>query len=306
MSREVTGPDALNIGTQSTTESANGLPFADEIDPETYEVDDSPITVRLVRFETDYATGESRVIVTDETLVIPLDSEGLAGEFTFRGENVTFVDTTDPDEPDSLTGRAELAIGQSLRVFSNSSGDYGEALSVYTYDRDQNTGFDSEGSFVIGFETNPDALPSGSTTYVGDFFGFGNTLDLDDNVIVQETAIRGDIGFDVAFGGTGDIEGSLTFNAFEFVEDGEDIELFGDTLLFNTTLSGNGFSAVASVTSECLSGCTSATQIGGAFFGPNAEELIGLAGIDYTNENVDDGVRLVGAGSYIAFEDPEF
>jgi hypothetical protein len=283
VSRVITGPNALNIGTESTTESATGLPFAIDFDPETDEISGN-VAVRLVRFETDYESGVTQIIISDEVLTVPPGTEDFSGTITYKGETITLVDDGDDFEGD-------LSNGQTLFGFVNVEGDFASAFSLYTYVADE-IGFDSEGSFILGFETNPNDLPEdfGITTYTGAFAGYGNIIDSDGAVFVQEEFIDGTVMVDVSFS-DGGVSGELDINT----------ETLGGTtfIMDPTSIVGNGFSTTATTVAGCES-CSSSTQIGGAFFGPGAEELAGLAGIDFTDTQGEEDLRLVGAGAYVA------
>ena len=76
-------------------------------------------------------------------------------------------------------------------------------------------------------------------------------------------------------------------------------------LIDEADIVGNGFSTTASAEEFCNDGlvCSSNTIIGGAFFGPNGEEVSGLVGLDYTEtEDLPDGdsIQVIGAGGYVA------
>lgn len=179
----VTTSDALNIGSASFAGGTpTGLPFA-----VLYTSPDDPdfpteITVRLVRVETDYTTDETSIIVSDEVLSDLFGGTDLAGKLTYNGELVTF-------SPDGL---GPLNNGQTLEIEFSEGGDVQNATiaDVYSYGPGD-TGFDSDGFFIIGFETSPDGLIGQSdetVTYFGVNDGYGNLLYLDGDVI--ETGIE--------------------------------------------------------------------------------------------------------------------
>ncbi len=308
VSRIITGADALNIGTTSTTESANGLPFAiegAEIDPE----GGLPgATVRLVRFISDNQTGETVLQVTEEfaTITTFQDEEGLSGTLTFNGETVVFVE-----------GEGQLDDGTDIFIFVNQGGDWSAVISPYSYayydDEDgmsPSAGLNTEGSFVVGLQTNPNNMPTemGTTTYSGEFSGYGTLLDLEGEggVIANEVGISGGTILNAAFG-DGNIGGSLFFGTEGIEGDLIEENVFAELELTEADILGNGFVTDANTVLECGGiNCTSATQIGGAFFGPNGEEIAGTAGIDFSQENEGGSVRFVGAGGFIATVGEDF
>jgi hypothetical protein len=284
----------LNIGTTSTENSANGLSFAAG---DLFDVEDGfeGATVRLVRFISDNETGETFLQITEETITVTSFDDGdLSGTLTFNGEEITFLD-----------GQATLPDGTRIDIFENTSGDWSATISPYSYVYDDNEGeilapgLNTEGSFAVGFETNPGDMPttSGTTQYRGGFNGYSTLLDLDGNVIENEVQFEGQAIINADFSDSR-ISGSLTFDTF--ADDADDI--FVELELQEADIVGNGFATTANVVNGCVAvSCSSDTEIGGAFFGPNADETSGAAGVDYTETYGDgEGVRLVGAGGFTA------
>lgn len=297
VSRVLTGPDALNIGTTSTTDSGNGLPFGDEaFDP---EGDIPPMTIRLVRFISNNETGETFVQVTEETLtaVDLVDRSSLTGTITFGNETITLTN-----------GEATLSDGRTLFVEEALGGDYSSIANAYAYvdAAPGEPGFNTDGMFALGLQTNPAAMPTtmGTSTYLGDFIGYGTIQDLNGEVLQSEVFVDGVTTINARFADNR-IGGTLAFetNAAEGVA--VPFNVNATLQLDETDIVGNGFGTTANTVVGCASvECSSSTLIGGAFFGPSADEVSGVAGIDYSEGNgAGDGVRLIAAGGFIATPD---
>lgn len=287
------GPDALNIGTKSQSQSASGFPFAG---PENlgslegrYEV-----VGRLVRFVADYDTGERSIVVTDEQLVLNFvdDPEAAFVEsITFNGETYTF----------GVAGEADLPNGQILNMQAVEGASNVGVLNVFSYTLGD--GFDTDGFIVLGLQTNPTNLPiSGSATFDGGILGYGNLFDgngfyLEDRVFFDGTATI-EIDFDdMAVTETAvflQIEDPALYQSLNFSGDGADFV-------------GNGFADSLGF-SSCpdLAQCSGGVLIGGAFFGEVGDQLAGNVAVDYTISvaNPDDSDRFIGSGYFIASEDP--
>ncbi|MDH5557586.1 MAG: transferrin-binding protein-like solute binding protein [Alphaproteobacteria bacterium] len=285
----------LNIGTTDPNNSANGLAFAagGEV---IADAEGQPITVRLAQFETDYATGQTRLLVSTETVTYPAgDLASFGGDnptITYRGETLVFVG-----------GSAILANGQEALLYTALTGTYSEVRDIYVYaagppPTDGSAGFDSEGFFVIGFETDPDTIAARtdvSASYDGRYESYGQVLDLAGDVVSTEVLNAGAISLSVDFS-AGTVSGSMG---------GSIAGLTSYTAtIAETDIIGNGFASTMSI--DCAAGatCSSNSLIGGAFYGPTGEELSGVMVID---ETIDDpiagvGFQYIGAGGFVTNE----
>lgn len=277
---------ALFFGSTDAATAANGLPFANTTSS-IADLENETATVRLVRFVTDQETGDTRIEITSETFTIDDSDEGNFTA-TFGGETITFLDKIGERNGGIVTDLREAA-----------EGDFAKAVSIFS-SAEANmmaTGENTEGFLITGFETDPDAIaalaPTGEVTYLGTLRGAGTLFegeDLENAVIFSGvTTITADFGTGTVSGSTdlvvgldGDLDVTLDFN-------GADI-------------TGNGFSTDLNV-ADCTAGlaCTTDSQLAGVFYGPDANELGGLAAIDVTGTNDSgDTIRYVGGGAIIA------
>ena len=270
-----TGNAGINPGTTSTSRSATGLPFADDVVGEPSV--EGPLTITVARFQTDYSTGQTRIIVSKENLNIT-DVDSLEGTLTLGGSTLNFVYDSFRDETYAIWN------GQAVEPYLSNEETYVSAVAFYTYD-DSKTGFDTEAVTLIGFETNPANLPSGFTTYSASGDGYGNFLEAG-SVTEQEVQFYIDAFLDVDFDSL-QVDGDIYL---ELDTAGE--SRIADLRMVSTDLQGNGFDTTA----VCLNGCSgSSSLVGGAFYGPNAEEIAGLLALD-----ISDGTkRFVGAGAFL-------
>jgi hypothetical protein len=209
---------------------------------------------------------------------------------TYKGETLVFVN-----------GFATLANGQGISQIKTTSGSYSEIHSLYTYSYgglDGTTGIDSEGFYVIGFETDPDTIAARtdvSASYEGAYEGYGQALDLAGDIVKEEVDTSGSMILSVDFS-AGTVSGSM---------DGIISGLTSYTAtIAETDIIGNGFASTLSV--DCAAGvtCSSNSQIGGAFYGPNGEDLSGVMVIDETIVNPDTAVsfQYIGAAGFVTTE----
>ena len=179
------GDPAFFIGAVSAEASANGLEFADG-SQSIADTEEREMQIKLARFVRDPATGEARIVVSDETVTIPITFTEYGDRdivMSFDGQALTFVD-----------GEATLASGQSLWSYMNFKLAHSGTGAVYTYGQ-YNEGvddpFDMEGYFAIGFETDPNEIAalSGLATYSGSYFGYVQTFDLEGSLTASEVAV---------------------------------------------------------------------------------------------------------------------
>jgi hypothetical protein len=290
----IQNPDPVFIpqnffGTTSAAASRNGLVFADGT--QTYEdVAGQTLSVKVARHLTDYSTGETRLVISDET--VTFDPRDFGGA---RYMTITIGDET-------LAFEAELATdsnGRTWRVYRPFNGTYSTVADFWSYSaggRESEPGaLDTEAVFVYGFETSPDVVAalSSNVTYTGDWFGRGAIIDETGALLSSRERGDGTITLYADFAADtlgGNVTGSFTD--------------FGDVdgVIAQTGILGNGFVGDLSLTA-CGSGetCSSASQVSGVFFGPNAEELSGFIGFDVTRIDGDGLLRrLISGAGFVA------
>ncbi len=271
--------NALNFGTTDANASANGLDFADATSTVT-DVNGQTVTVRMVRHVTDAQTGQAVLQITNETISIEdIDEQTLTA--TIGGETIAFVD-----------GAGTRLDGSDINVDEYLAGDFSQINSLFGY---PDEGEQTEGVFAIGFETNPEIIQAlaGQATYTGAIQGFGTEISNNGESFVEEAFFEGDVEI-VADFGTQLISGSTSIvlqnsdTAFDF-----DIA--------ETAITGNGFGTDLTLVS-CSDGftCSSNSDIGGVFFGPNGQELSGIAGLDLSATDGDGNtLDYIGAGGFV-------
>ena len=82
----VAGPGSVSplfIGTPGGGASANGLPFAD--------VEGQTLKVKVARYLTDYETGRTSLVISDETVSFAVDDGGRISDFTITIGGETLV-----------------------------------------------------------------------------------------------------------------------------------------------------------------------------------------------------------------------
>ena len=72
-----------------------------------------------------------------------------------------------------------------------------------------------------------------------------------------------------------------------------------DLVFLAAPITGNGFVGAADATCPSGHSCTSNTSVGGAFFGPNGEEISGVIAFDETIEG-SDGFSFIGTAGFSA------
>ena len=281
------------IGTSSASISANGLPFADGT--QTLEdVEGELLTVRIARFERDPELGTTRLVATNETATLPstfTSFDDFDATITFNGAPLTFVD-----------GVAELPSGQRVWSYMNFGMVHSGTGGLYTYaslDPEATDPIDMEGFFTLGFETAPDVIAARSEqiTYLGSYFGYAQTFDADGELLSPEVRTIGAIRLEAEFAQSrvsGRLEGRL---------DPMGDEVPYELIFLGAPIRGNGFVGAADIT--CPSGhtCRSRTAVGGAFYGPNGEEVSGVIGFDEEIEGPE-GLRFIGAAGFSSTSEP--
>ena len=288
------GPDALNIGTTSQSQSGSGLPFAGGETLDTLEGRYSAVG-RLVRFVADYESGERSIVVTDEQLILNFVDDPDAAfveSLTFNGETYDF----------GPEGEASLPNGQFLNVQAvDSAADVG-ILNLFSYSLDD--GFDTDGFIVLGLQTNPSGLrTTGTSSYAGNLSGFGNLFDGNGNFLEDRVFFDGTATIDINFDDRAVTDTTVflevenppaLYTGLTFTGDGSEIVGNG----FADTLGFEGCPADAT--------CSGGILLGGAFFGETGDQLAGNIAVDYLIEvaDPDDSDRFIGAGYFIALEEP--
>lgn len=282
---------ALFFGSTEGAVARSGLDFADGSQNKA-DLEGQQHTVRVTRTITNTATGEVEKRITDEVITLgAAEADGFVDDFTITldGETLEFVGsiTERADgtsiigfERDDVTGfRTDFVRGINLLATPGFGGRDDETTTAF---------------FVTGFETAPDVVAAlgGTTIYSGGIFGAMNSDERTD-------AFEGSVTLNASFD-DGMIDGSFNLTSFG--------TQFGqgtvDLALAPTAVTGNGFAGDLTVTDCSFDSCTSASSVGGAFFGPNAEEVGGIIDIDITatQGGVDDQVR--GDGVFLGVESP--
>ena len=279
---DVAPQNPLTFGSESTDQGGNGLGFAAHGAVLT-DINGETLSVRMVRHITDPETGEVRLEVTTETISIDdIDADTLTA--TIGGETVAFVD-----------GDGQRLDGSELRVDSFFEGDFSTVRSLFGYPEE---GEQTEAVFVAGFETNPEVIEAltGQVTYSGGITGFGTEATNGGESFVSEASFAGNVELIADFG-TEQISGTTNIT---LDESGHSF----DFDVVDAQIIGNGFGTELALTS-CSEGltCTSNSDIGGVFHGPNGEELAGIAGLDLSTTDTDGNtLDYVGSGGFIANE----
>ncbi len=258
--------------------------------------DGEVIKVRLIRYENIQGELTARLISSDETLTLTENASGdLVGTFTFAGETIELDFLNDIG---SASG--EISTGRFVEFFAAEEGEHVGAFGVYTYEYLESSpvdgGLNTEGNFVIGFRTPDSALDSftGTASYEGDFSGFGHVLLKGSTPEgFNEDSVSGNIVFDVAFGNAPTISGSLTGRGgFDFTGDIAEVPI-------------NNGAFESTVALDCGANiCSGSPEIGGAFYGPDGEEIAGLITIEVDasgpSANGDDGLTFTSAAGFVA------
>jgi len=286
--------NALFFGTpDGSTTAANGQPFATALSA----LDDiegaGVFNVKVVRAQTDWDSGETTFILSDETVTVTELDGGGVFEITLGGETITI------DDGDSVAPNAN---GRSWQAqLNNSLGAVSGTGLLFDFVGAENPAlageFDAGALFVFGHETDPAEIAAlmGPSNYSGDFNGVGQLLDANGSVIGSRVLTSGTVTIGATFGNTASISGTVA----GMIEDGHGNPAFN--MDFTTDLDGNGYASDL----DCLSGCDdNASVIAGAFYGVDALETSGLIGLDITTDVTDpantgqtiEGRYLGGAG----------
>ena len=278
------------IGTAWSDASANGLEFADGAQT-VGDAEGREMQVKLARFVRDPSTGTTLIVISDETVTVPVTFTNYGDTdiiMTLDGQTLAFVD-----------GDATLPSGQIVQSYMNYRLTHSGTGAIYSYAK-SNEGIDDpidmEGFFAIGFETNPDEIAalSGSATYTGSYFGYVQTYDLDGTLTADELQTIGAINMEADFS-QASVSGRLT-GWIDPTGDNTAYEL----IFLGAPFLGNGFVGSADMTCPEGANCSSDTHVGGAFYGQNGAEISGVIGFDETIAGPDDGegAQFIGVAGF--------
>lgn len=281
--------------------AGSGLPFAstgtgqvleDAADDDSFEV----VISGYVNVEGE--TTATPAIVTETVRIVQDGRGGLFWEMTYNGETVRF-----PIANDTASGTTTLDSGVEIDLILDETGAHSQGYAIFTYayegDDPQDGQLNADGSFILGFETDPEvvAAAQGTATYEGIFGGFGAVENLSANTIENEVSIEGDITLQVSFDDMdvdADIEG--------FVGVGDDSASF-DGALRDAPIVGNAFSGMLDISCADDANCTSDSSIGGAFYGPDRDEVAGLLSFNVTSNDSDGVRRRYVSGAFFGADD---
>ena len=285
--------NSLFIGSRSSSSSANGLPFAVPASVVADLETAGAIDVKVVRALTDWESGATRLLISDETLTMA------AGDLTNDLNDITL--TLDGETLAFVAGVAPTSNGQSdWQSYINSLGAVSGSGAVYSYNNGPSAilsnEFDSEAFFVFGYETDPDeiaALVGSILSYNGNFEGYGQVIDpANGNVLSSEEYFSGTLALTANFTGgtvTGDLDGTFDYDGTAF------------TTSFTAPIEGNGYLGNLDAMNCTNAVCVSNSQVGGAFFGTDALETSGVLGMDVrVDPNAGSEYQFISGGSYTA------
>lgn len=283
----------LFIGSRSASESANGLPFAVPASVVEDLESAGSIDVKVVRALTDWDSGATRLLISNETLTMT------AGDLANSLNDITL--TLDGEALAFVGGFAPTSSGQSdWQSYVNSVGAVSGSGAIYSYNYGPSavlTGeFDSEAFFVFGYETDPDeitALVGQMLNYDGSFEGYGQVVDpANGSVLSSEEYFSGTLALTADFTGgtvTGDLDGSFDYDGTLFAAS------------FTAPIEGNGYLGDLNSMTCTNAACVSDSQVGGAFFGSDALETSGVLGMNVrVDPNAGSEYQFISGGSYTA------
>jgi len=275
--------------------AGTGIAFADETAEDVVAALDAgdDFSAQFVRFTQDGTTIDLGL----ETGTIALEEDGEGNTFAIVSFPESQLEELEFNygQEGILSGRLTLANGQDVDIFEFLGADYARIVGVNTFAEDGvSDPLNLEGAFIVGLETDPDdLLTEGTATYAVDFEGYG-VLDIDNGTtIVNEVFLEGvgivEVDFAAATVGA-TLDGGVVADELDGELDGETGPSDDDFIDFTGTLepvaiSGNSFSGDLAVACSGGATCTSDSVIGGAFFGPNAEEVAGLVAVDIVVED---------------------
>lgn len=256
----------------------SGLPFAaagTAEDLSNLGAGDS-MKVMLVRYQNVQGEDTMEIISSEETVTLVDDGAGgFDAEMTFNGETVTFtLISTDP-----INGVGTLASGSDISINQLRGATSSRAIGIYSYEFAKGTpvdgGLNTEGQFVVGYVTDPATIEmqTGAARYAATFSGFGGVIDSNAVGVQHGGSLDGEIVFEVSFDDQ-TISSSIPSGAHT------NFGNFTGTMEKQDISSGQ-FTGDIDITCASFD-CTSNSQIGGRFFGPEGEELSGMIMFDVT------------------------
>ncbi len=285
-------------GTQDPNVSANGLAFADGTQSLS-DVENKPMTIRLVRYESDPVTGEVGFVVTGETAnlgtgattsvpdngVVPFD-----GSVTLDGATLSFVD-----------GVATLPTGQEIMAYVPTRLEHSGTIGLYAISDADNPALgelDIESIFSVGHETNPAIVDgmTGDVTFAGVFRGYTQIFDASGQITERDVKTTGAVQLVAEFSQSR-ISGQLVGQLFSTTGD-KPYEL----IFLGAPITGNGFVGVADLTCPSANSCTSNTSVNGVFFGDDGQEVSGAIALDETISGPD-GYGFKGTAGFSSTKD---
>ncbi len=283
----------LFIGTRDAGASANGLPFALPASVLADLEAEGAIKVKVARTFTDWETGVTRLLISDETLTLSPDDLTNSLEnivLTLDGETLTFA-----------ASNAPASNGQDdWNSYLNSLGSISGTGAVYSYEGGTNPAlsgeFDSEAFFAFGYETDPDEIAAlvGNVVYSGLFEGYGQVISPTTGAVVEN---------EVQFGGTIDLTANFDANTIGGDLNGT-IGHLADTdfqTSFDVPIEGNGFLGSMDTMTCTDATCISNSDIGGAFYGVDGLETSGILGMNVRVIPVGDSeYRFISSGGFTA------
>ena len=287
--------NTLFIGTRDADSSANGLPFALAGSVVEDLEGAGQIKVKVVRALTDWDSGTTRLLISDETLTL------VSGDIASGLDNITL--TLGGETVQLVGGGAPVSSGQAddWSAYLNTIGEVSGTGAVYTYQRVEDPAlkreFDTEAFFAFGYETDPDEIADlvGTAIYSGPFGGFGQVLDpLTGAVVETEQEVSGTITLTADFDAstpsvTGDLAGTFEYRNIDF------------TTSFTAPVEGNGFLGELDSMTCNDAVCLSNSEVAGAFFGADAQESSGLIGMNVrVIPDVGTEYRFISGGGYTA------
>ncbi|MEO1639390.1 MAG: transferrin-binding protein-like solute binding protein [Pseudomonadota bacterium] len=263
--------DQLHFGSTDPAQAANGLDYADA-DSNNAGLLGQEIQANAVLSKVNADTGAGQTSA-EATIVEFIDGNN----FTIRigGETLTFVSSaaTRPNG-DSLIGTLRSSdFANQIEIRNTEWATKGAPQEFYF------------GDTAFGFETNPETVAQlGSTvTYAANFIANGV---LSDNNGLKPGSFGTASGLLllVADFDDGSVGGTVQLSIDEEV-DATAVPVPGAnevTLqLTEAAIEGNGFvTDMTGITCAGAVACTSNSAIGGVFYGPNAEEVAGVSGLD--------------------------
>jgi hypothetical protein len=252
------------------------------------------MAIKVVRAQTDWDTGATRLVISNETLT--LSPGAIAGDLddvviTLSGETLNF-----------LGGAAPASSGQGdWFSYIVTSGAVSGIGAIYSYaggsDPFLSGEFDSEAFFAFGYETDPDEIVAlvGSAIYSGAFDGYGQVINPTTGVVISsEEEFFGTITLIADFDGApGSVDGSLV-GTFDYSGTSFAVD-------FAAPIEGGGYLGALDMMTCSSATCTSDSALAGAFFGTGALETSGIIALDVTVDPVGaDAYRFLSGGGFTA------